>query len=64
MNFQKRSVISHSIIFSLSNLSALGSTLEFDTLKDYGHLDYMWAKDVESKVNVRVMDFIKRKREL
>ena len=31
---------------------------EIVTVKDYNHLDYMWAKDVDSKINGKLLAFI------
>ncbi len=37
-------------------LPAHAKTVE---VKDYNHLDYMWAADVNKNINDEVMDFLK-----
>lgn len=39
--------------------AALPINAKVVTVKDYNHLDYMWAADVNEKVNNQVIEFVK-----
>ena len=41
----------------------VGTTLKYKTVDNYGHLDYIWAKDSIDTVNRPIINFLKQRRQ-